>query len=74
MLGHLTSEDHSEIVGVINRSVPIVIRRCQLQTCPVCSERFRLKFSLRVHMKKVHRMKNFVLPGFIKIAANFNYY
>ena len=63
MLLHLTSEDHQEIVGVINRSVPIVIRRCQLHPCFACPKVFRLRFSLRAHVTKAHGQKDFALPG-----------
>ncbi len=62
-LAHFKSEGHREIVAVINRSVPIVIRRVSLHKCPEpdCGRSFRLKFSLKNHMKKAHNRLDFNL-------------
>lgn len=61
MYDHLKGEDHCEISDVINRSVQMVIRKCQLEECSICKKLFRLKFSLKIHMRKAHGQKAFKL-------------
>ena len=62
-LSHLESEDHHEIVSVINRSVPMHIKKLNLQKCHLCEAKFRLRFTLRSHVKAQHQIKNFQLEN-----------
>ena len=56
MLFHLMSVNHAELVTMIHRSVPIVIKKVSLISCPVeaCVQRFRLQFSLQRHLASSH--------------------
>lgn len=54
MLQHLQDANHLEIETMINRSVPIVIKSIQLHQCGLCPKRFRLNFSLKLHMASSH--------------------
>lgn len=49
MYKHLVSDGHNEVVAVINRSVPIVIRKINPIKCPTCNEQFLLNIQLRRH-------------------------
>ena len=57
MKNHLTSEDHSEIVAMINRSVAIVVKKVTLSPCPHCQKKFRFKFGLARHLSLFHPPK-----------------
>ena len=59
MTEHLRSENHFDIVAMINRSVPIIVRKIKLSKCEVCDKTFRLQMSLVQHMKSVHLLSNF---------------
>ena len=52
MYSHLTSDGHGEIISVINRSVPIVIKKISLIECQVCKERFSLNIQLKKHCER----------------------
>ena len=54
MLQHLQDLNHLEIETMINRSVPIVIKLIQLHQCLLCPKKFRLNFSLKLHMESSH--------------------
>ncbi|PSN51895.1 hypothetical protein C0J52_11603 [Blattella germanica] len=47
--GHLESIMHRELVSVINRSVPIVIRKLCVLNCGTCGMEFRYNIQLRYH-------------------------
>lgn len=49
---HLLSEAHREVVSVINRSVPIIIRKIIPLKCESCRQVFRFNAELRRHCKK----------------------
>lgn len=49
MEDHLLTENHREVISVINRSMPIVIRRVQPVSCAECGKRFRYNVELRRH-------------------------
>ncbi len=53
---HLLGDAHGEIVAAVSRVVPIVVRRVRVLRCPVdgCDRRFRLRFSLRRHVRRAH--------------------
>ncbi|KAK9879849.1 hypothetical protein WA026_008353 [Henosepilachna vigintioctopunctata] len=50
MYQHLISDMHNEVVSVINRSVPICIKKVNYVQCGTCSEQFRLNIQLKKHM------------------------
>lgn len=52
MLTHLTSTEHKEVVAVINRSVPIVIKKINPIECPSCGQHFLLNVQLRQHCRE----------------------
>ncbi|KAJ8940514.1 hypothetical protein NQ318_009607 [Aromia moschata] len=52
MYDHLVSSEHSEVVSVINRSVPIVIKKINPVHCPTCNKEFMLNMQLLNHCKK----------------------
>ncbi|KAL0894299.1 hypothetical protein ABMA27_014297 [Loxostege sticticalis] len=52
MLEHMSGSDHSEVVAVINRSMPIIIRRRTIFKCETCSEEFRYNIELKRHSAK----------------------
>lgn len=58
MLVHLLSDAHREVVLVINRSVPIIIRKIIPIECGSCPESFRFNGELRRHCKKVNHVLN----------------
>lgn len=49
---HLLTENHREVISVINRSVPIVIRKMDPVSCPTCGRRFRYNVELRRHCSR----------------------
>lgn len=52
MLQHMSSSDHGEVVAVINRSMPIIIRKKTVLKCETCSETFRYNIELKRHSQK----------------------
>ncbi|GLV34304.1 uncharacterized protein CBL_00234 [Carabus blaptoides fortunei] len=52
MQSHLLSNAHREVVSVINRSVPIIIKRIVPIRCPTCGKRFSFNAELRKHCLK----------------------
>ena len=46
---HFESTIHRELVTVINRSVPVVIRKASILSCGTCGEEFRYNVELRHH-------------------------
>jgi hypothetical protein len=51
LLAHVRCPEHEELMTVLNRSVPAIIRRIRLVGCPDCPLQFRLNFSLRDQRK-----------------------
>lgn len=47
---HFDSSVHQELVAVINRSVPVVIRKRTVLSCGTCGEEFRYNAQLRRHV------------------------
>ncbi|CAK1545048.1 unnamed protein product [Leptosia nina] len=52
MLDHLSSSEHSEVVAVINRSMPIIIRKKAIIKCQTCELEFRYNFEVKKHCEK----------------------
>jgi len=51
MTTHLGGDEHQQVVAMINRSQPIVIRLLTLQNCGNCSQTFRYNVQLMRHLK-----------------------
>ncbi|CAB3221287.1 unnamed protein product [Arctia plantaginis] len=49
MMEHMTSSDHSEVVAVINRSMPIIIRKKSVLKCETCYKEFRYNIEMKRH-------------------------
>lgn len=59
MLQHMSGSDHSEVVAVINRSMPIIIRRKTTFKCESCSQEFRYNIESRQHSKRTgHKLSH----------------
>ena len=49
MYDHLISEEHEVVVSVINRSVPIIVKKINPIKCEECNEEFLLNIALKRH-------------------------
>ncbi|XP_058816253.1 zinc finger protein 335-like [Topomyia yanbarensis] len=49
MTDHLLGSDHKEVISVINRSVPIIIRKITPILCEFCGDEFRYNAELKKH-------------------------
>ncbi|XP_055540251.1 zinc finger protein 236-like [Wyeomyia smithii] len=49
MTNHLIGSDHREVISVINRSVPIIIRKITPIVCEFCGDEFRYNAELKRH-------------------------
>ncbi|EAT33090.2 AAEL014653-PA [Aedes aegypti] len=49
MTNHLLDQDHQEVISVINRSVPIIIRKITPIRCVFCGDEFRYNAMLNKH-------------------------
>lgn len=49
MYEHLISNEHLEVISVINRSVPIIIKKLDVISCETCQETFKLNLQLIKH-------------------------
>lgn len=58
MYEHLTSQEHEEVISVINRSVPIVIKKLNTISCETCSNHFLLNIQLKKHCEKANHPLN----------------
>ncbi|KAL4709087.1 hypothetical protein ACJJTC_015626 [Scirpophaga incertulas] len=52
MLEHMSGSDHSEVVAVINRSMPIIIRKKSVLKCEICNEEFKYNIEMKKHSKR----------------------
>ncbi|CAH0748573.1 unnamed protein product [Diatraea saccharalis] len=52
MLQHMSGSDHSEVVAVINRSMPIIIRKKTVLSCETCGEEFKYNIEIKRHCHK----------------------
>uniref|UniRef100_A0AAG5DI19 C2H2-type domain-containing protein n=1 Tax=Anopheles atroparvus TaxID=41427 RepID=A0AAG5DI19_ANOAO len=51
MTEHLRGANHREVIAVINRSVPIIIRKITRIRCDCCEQEFRYNAELRRHQR-----------------------
>ncbi|EAA14992.4 AGAP009025-PA, partial [Anopheles gambiae str. PEST] len=51
MTAHLMGANHREVIAVINRSVPIIIRKITRIRCSCCEQEFRYNAELRQHQR-----------------------
>ncbi|XP_053673659.1 zinc finger protein ZFAT [Anopheles nili] len=51
MTEHLQGANHREVIAVINRSVPIIIRKITRIRCECCGQEFRYNAELRRHQR-----------------------
>ncbi|XP_014365261.2 zinc finger protein 184 isoform X2 [Papilio machaon] len=51
MASHISGPEHSEVVAVVNRSMPIILRKKTIFTCPTCSKEFRYNVEMRQHSR-----------------------
>ncbi|XP_058451746.1 zinc finger protein 236-like [Malaya genurostris] len=52
MTNHLLGSDHREVISVINRSVPIIIRKITPIVCKFCGDEFRYNAELKKHHER----------------------
>ncbi|XP_052750855.1 zinc finger protein 28-like [Galleria mellonella] len=52
MSEHMSSLEHSEVVAVINRSMPIIIRKKSVLRCETCNVEFRYNMEIKRHCQK----------------------
>ena len=75
LIAHLKSYNHTELVTVINRSVPVVVRSISMVQCQKCDLKFRFNLSLKKHMQLTHGEVNFELENHVKYRCNYcSYY
>ena len=70
LVSHLNNYSHTELVTVINRSVPVIIKKISLVSCSVCDKQFRYNISLKKHMKLVHYDEQFELENHEKFFCS----
>ncbi|XP_045473256.1 zinc finger protein 26-like isoform X2 [Harmonia axyridis] len=52
MYKHLISQAHKEVISVINRSVPIIIKKVYYNECATCNESFPLRIQMKKHIER----------------------
>lgn len=57
MTEHLNGAEHQQVVALINRSKPIVIRLLSMLKCGNCSQEFRYNIQLLKHLKSCENAK-----------------
>ena len=62
LVQHLASYNHTELVSVLNRSVPVVVKQISLVSCELCGKSFRYNLSLKKHMVLGHGQTEYELP------------
>ncbi|KAF5307075.1 hypothetical protein FQR65_LT07134 [Abscondita terminalis] len=58
MYAHLLSNEHQEMISVINRSVPVIIKKLTPIKCPTCDQQFLYNIHLRKHCEKENHLYN----------------
>jgi len=71
LLNHLESDDHKDLISVINRSIPTVLQKIDLVACNICDQQFRLNIGLKKHMLYVHGLTDFQLENHQLIKCQF---
>ncbi|CAH2072971.1 unnamed protein product, partial [Iphiclides podalirius] len=49
MIDHITGPEHSEVVAVVNRSMPIILRKKTVLRCDTCLQEFRYNVEIKKH-------------------------
>lgn len=70
MYNHLVSSEHNEVVCVINRSVPIIIKKINPTRCVTCNKEFTLKIQLIKHCEKFQHDDTFLKDYKMKYFCN----
>ncbi|XP_068629882.1 oocyte zinc finger protein XlCOF7.1-like [Battus philenor] len=52
MVSHISGPEHSEVVAVVNRSMPIILRKKTIFTCATCSKEFRYNIEIKHHCRR----------------------
>ncbi|CAG5050941.1 unnamed protein product [Parnassius apollo] len=52
MVNHISGPEHSEVVAVINRSMPIILRKKTILKCDTCSKEFRYNIEIKQHCRR----------------------
>ena len=71
LVSHLNSFNHTELVSVINRSVPVIIKQISLVSCKICHREFRFNLGLKKHMKISHNQQDFELENQKKFYCDY---
>ena len=71
LVSHLNSFNHTELVSVINRSVPVIIKQISLFPCKICHREFRFNLGLKKHMQISHSQQDFELENQKKFYCDY---
>ena len=71
MSEHLDGSYHNDILSVINRCVPMVLKKIALDNCEFCNKTFRFRFALREHVRKVHKMNDYQLANHLRYTCQY---
>lgn len=52
MLQHMSSSEHAEVIAVLNRSMPIIIRKRTIIKCDTCLMEFKYNIEMKKHSEK----------------------
>ncbi|KAK4875516.1 hypothetical protein RN001_011938 [Aquatica leii] len=58
MYNHLISMEHKEMISVINRSVPVIIKKLTPIKCLTCNQQFLYNIQLRKHCERENHLYN----------------
>jgi hypothetical protein len=71
LYNHLESDDHRDLISVVNRSIPTVLQKIELVACTICDQKFRLNIGLKKHMLHVHGLADFQLENHQLVKCKF---
>lgn len=65
MVNHISGPEHSEVVAVVNRSMPIIMRKKTVLRCGTCSNEFRYNVEVKQHCRKTgHELCHTATEGY----------